>query len=194
MFCIPRTFQWAHVWHKTCCVSVSLGSRTSTLARYKAPVIALLEWSRGKAEGSRRILSPAGSSAPSMREKQHCGEASADNWRILAKVRCFNNRWCGKGLASSLSIILQCRRSLHMTSWAVISDLLLNGPCSTYIPRPSSGDSLMGPDLDFHTSVSGWAIPPLRGLQSGNISLLSQHRQRFNPNWYRNAGTQRCSH
>lgn len=164
---------------------MSLGSRTNTLAWYKAPIIALFEWSWGKAEGSRRILSPAGSSAPSRREKQHCGEASADNWRILAKLRCFNNRWWGKGLASSLSIILQCRRSLHMTSCAVVSDLLLNGPCSTYIPLPSLGDSLMGSGLDFPASVSGWAIPPLRDLQGGNISLLSQHRQRFNPNQYR---------
>lgn len=127
------------------------------------------EWSWAKAEGSRQFLSPAGSSASSRREKQHCGEASADDWRILAKLRCFNNRWWGKGLASSLSIILQRRRSLHMTSCAVVSDLLLNGPRSASAPLPSSRDGLMVLGFDFHAGMSGGAIPPLRGSQGGNI-------------------------
>lgn len=36
---------------------------------------------------------------PSRKENLHCGVAAADKWRILAKLRCFNNRWWRTGIS-----------------------------------------------------------------------------------------------
>lgn len=131
-----------------------LGQQDQCPGLVQSSYYSIFVWSGAKVEGSRQISSPAGSSTPSRREKQRCGEASADNWKILAKLRRFNNRWWGKGLASSLSIILQCRRSLHMTSCSVVSDLLLNGPHGARVLLPSSGNIFVGSGFDFPSCLA----------------------------------------
>lgn len=105
-------------------------------------------------------------------ESQHCGEASADNWRILAKMRCFNNRWQGAGLARSPSILLLWE---DPSTWhPALSAWLCNytasqhpGQRNSIGPRVPTADSVLHPD-----GVPGTvAMPCYARAKSGSWGL-----------------------
>lgn len=115
-----------YLWHKMCHASVPLGSRTKVLAQYRSHIVPFFEWFWTEAEGPRQILLSAESLVPSRKQNLHCGVAAADNWRILAKLRCFNNRWWRSGF----SFLPPVRRTPPCAMLCCLPRAVIAQPCA----------------------------------------------------------------